>query len=163
MKLQGIKHICILVVIGLFLSPLYAYARPRKRHFLGDKTWKEGKEDRRSKIYQQLDLSPEQAEQLEALRNTHREMGKQFRNNIKAKKGELKKELRKQELDMEKINQLHSELKMMLGQREDDRLKEILEARKILTSEQLEKFLELRENFRRKSNKSKSKYRNRKR
>ena len=156
MKLQGTKRICVLIIIGLFLSPLYAYARPPQKNFRGDKTWKEIKEDRRSKIYQQLDLSPEQTEQLKTLRNTHREQGKQFRNNIKAKKEELKKELQKQELDMEKINQLHFELKMMLGQREDDRLKEILEARKILTPEQLKKFLELRENFRRKS---KSKYR----
>jgi len=163
MKLEGTRRICVLVLIGLFLSPLYAYARPQKKHFLGGKTWNEGKEDRKSKIYQQLDLSPEQAEQLKALRNTHREQGKQFRNNIKAKKEELKKELQKQELDMKKINQLHSELKTMLGRREDDRLNEILESRKILTSEQLKKFLELRENFGRKSNKSKSKYRNRKR
>jgi len=126
MKLEGTRRICVLVLIGLFLSPLYAYARPQKKHFLGGKTWNEGKEDRKSKIYQQLDLSPEQAEQLKALRNTHREQGKQFRNNIKAKKEELKKELQKQELDMKKINQLHSELKTMLGRREDDRLKEIL-------------------------------------
>jgi len=162
MKLEGTRRICVLVIIGLFLSPLYTYARPQRKNFRGDKTWEEGKRDRRSKIYQQLDLSTEQAEQLKALRNTCREQGKQFRNNIKAKKEELKKELQKQELDMEKINQLHSELKMMIGQREDDRLKEILEARKVLTSEQLKKFLELRENFPRKSNKSKSKYRNRK-
>ena len=93
MKLEGTKRICVLVIIGLFLSPLYAYARPQRKNFRGDKTWEEGKRDRRSKIYQQLDLSPEQAEQLKALRNTYREQGKQFRNNIKAKKEELKKEL----------------------------------------------------------------------
>jgi len=159
MKLEGTRRICVLVIIGLFLSPLYAYARPQRKNFKGDKTWEEGKKDRRSKIYQQLDLSPEQAKQLKTLKNSHRGQGKQFRNNIKTKKEELKKELQKQELDMDKINQLHSELKMMLGQREDDRLKEILGARKILKSEQLKKFLELKENFRRKP---KSKYRNRK-
>ena len=36
MKLEGTKHICVLVLIGLFLSPLYAYARPQKKDFLSN-------------------------------------------------------------------------------------------------------------------------------
>ena len=151
MKLQAKSCLCAMIVVTLLLTPLYAYARGPKRDFLGDKAWEEGKRNQRQNIYQQLDLSPEQAGQLKTLRNTYREQRQQYRDNIQAKKEELRKELQKQDLDMGKIDQLHSELKTMLNQREDNRLKEILEVREILTSEQLGRFLEWREKFPRKS------------
>ena len=157
MKLKSKKHICLLVAIGLFLSPLCAYAKPKSKHFNSEKTGLERKENRISAIQQKLDLSPEQAGQLKTLRNTHREQRRQFRDDIKAKKEDLRKELQKQDLDMGRIDQLHSELKTMLGQREDDRLKHILEVREILTSEQLAKFLEWKEEFPRKSRKKRRK------
>ncbi len=164
MKLHSRKYVCLFVVIGFLVSPLYAYAQSQNRHFRSDKTWQENKEtknkeNRRAEIYKQLNLSSEQAEKLQALRNTHRERATQFHTKIKVKKEELKKELQKHELNMERIDQLHSEVKTILGQREDDRLKKILDVRQILTPEQLEKFLELDGNFHRKA---KSRKKNRK-
>ena len=120
MKLHSKKYICLLLICGLFLSPLYAYAKSRCNYFKADKTGKENKADLISDIYQELNLSSSQAEQLQHLRNTHREMATQFRTEIKAKKEELKEELQKQELDMKKINQLHAELKVIIGLREDN-------------------------------------------
>ena len=155
MKIQN-KRICLLVVIGLFFSPLFAYAKPKTNNFTGDKT-RPGNEDQISTIQRQLGLSPEQAEQLKILRNTHRAKATQFRTIIRANKEELRKELQKKKLNMDRINQLHSELKMLMGQREDDRLKEILEARKILTPEQLIKFLELKKRYRIRSQKGNGK------
>lgn len=157
MKLHSKKSICLFILIGLCISPLYAYAKPQNRHFRGDKTWQERQERQENQenwngeIHKQLNLTPEQAKKLQTLRNTHREKARQFYDTINGKKEDLKKELQKQVLDMERINQLHSEVKTMLAQREDDRLKHILEVREILTPEQLEKFLELRGNFHRRS------------
>ncbi|MGA1823786.1 MAG: Spy/CpxP family protein refolding chaperone [bacterium] len=130
--------ICFLVLCVLILSPFYAFAKSLDKYC---------KEDLIADIYQELDLSPAQAEQLQNLRTTHREMATQFNTEIKAKKEELKEALQKQELDMEKVNQLHAELKVIINLREDNRLKKILEVRKILTHEQLIKFLEVKEKY----------------
>ncbi len=84
---------------------------------------------------------------MEAHRNKHREQSKEFWKSIKAKKEEFRNELQKQELNMEKVNEIHSDLKALRSKKSDHRLKGMLEVRKILTPEQFVKFCELKKDL----------------
>ncbi|MEW6379262.1 MAG: periplasmic heavy metal sensor [bacterium] len=139
MKLQGRILICLLVIMSLGATPAYA-ASSRGRQ---DEPNPETREAQIVEIFQQLNLTPEQDSQLKAHRNRHEKQQEELKGRIRAKKEELKQELQKPDLQMEKINQLHAELKALLGQKEDNRLEGILEVRKILTPQQLVKFLDL--------------------
>jgi len=150
MKLKGEMLICLLVTIGLSLTTA-VYASFPGKSLEKVELRPEDREARMVAINQQLNLSPAQDRQLQAQRNKHEKERDELNEHIRGKKEELRKELQKQELQMEKINQLHSELKVLLGQREDHRLEHILEVRKILTPEQLKKFLELIEKYHRDS------------
>lgn len=59
----------------------------------------------------------------------------------------LREELAKPELDMNKITQIHNDLKAILLKMEDHHLEVILEVRRILTPEQLNKFHQKMEKF----------------
>lgn len=135
MKSRGRMLICLLVIMSLG-STLALAASPRS---MQDKPNPETIVE----ICRQLNLTPEQDEQLQAHRNRHGKQQEDIKGRIWAKKKELKQELQKPDLQMEKINQLHSELKFLLGQKEDHHLEGILEVRKILTPQQLAKFLDL--------------------
>ena len=145
--------LCLLVAMSLSLTTaVYASSQSNSRQggvkpIEKDEIQPEDREARMVEINQQLNLSTEQDKQLQAQRNKHEKEKEELEERIRGKKEELKQELQKQELRMEKINQLHAELKVLLGQREDHRLEGILEVRKILTSEQLKKFLELIERY----------------
>ncbi|MGA1876295.1 MAG: Spy/CpxP family protein refolding chaperone [bacterium] len=160
MKSKGKNLVWLFIIIAFSLSPLPVYAQPQSNNPGRNEADLKSREELLLKINEQLHLSPEQAEQLQILQRKHREKAKQYHGIIKAKKEELKRELQKQELNMEKVHQLHSELKGMIEEREDDRLHEILRVREILTPEQLVRFLELKERFR---HRSKLKSRNRQR
>jgi Spy/CpxP family protein refolding chaperone len=155
-KLKSEMLICLLVAISLSLTTA-VYASSQGKYLGKDEP--QGKrleknaippEDREAQVVeinQQLNLSTEQDRQLRVHRNQHEKQKEELNERIRSKKEELKQELQKQELRMKKINQLHAELKLLLGQREDRRLEGILEVRKILTPEQLKKFLELIERY----------------
>jgi Spy/CpxP family protein refolding chaperone len=160
MKSKSKNLVWLFIVMMFYLSPSHVYAQHQGNNSGRNEADPKSREELLLKINQQLNLSPEQAEQLQILQSKHREKAKQYYGIIKAKKEELKRELQKQELNMEKVNQLHSELKGMIGEREDDRLNEILRVREILTPEQLVRFLELKKRF---HHESKLKPRNRKR
>jgi biopolymer transport protein ExbB/TolQ len=137
-KLKSDMLICLLVAISLSLTTA-VYASSQGKYLEKDET--QGKrleknaiqsDDRETQVVeinQQLNLSPEQDRQLQAQRNKHEKQKEELNARIRGKKEELKQELEKQEVRMEKINQLHSELKVLLGQREDHRLEGILEVR----------------------------------
>jgi Spy/CpxP family protein refolding chaperone len=146
MKLKGEMLICLLVTIGLSLTTA-VYAGSTCKSLVKHELRPGNRDARIVEINQQLNLSPAQDRQLQEQRNKHEKERDELNEHIMVNKEELKKELQKPELQMEKINHLHSELKVLLGQREDQRLKHILEVRKILTPEQLKKFLELIERY----------------
>ena len=98
-------------------------------------------------VFKQLDLSPEQEEQLQAHRNNHRGQGREFRESLRAKKEAIRNELQNEELNMEEIYKIHNELKGLLSNKADHRLEGILEVRKILTAEQFRKFCELKKDM----------------
>jgi Spy/CpxP family protein refolding chaperone len=96
------------------------------------------------KVLQQLNLTDDQNEKLKEHRIKHRKKAKQLSGDIRAKRKELAEELKKSEPNTKEVKQIHSELKKLKAKKEDHRLDGILEVRKILTTEQYSKFIELR-------------------
>jgi len=137
MQLSGI------ILAILLVSDVYAWPEGKRRFGSeGMEGMKEKMEARFKEVSKELNLTPEQEEQLKKHRTQSREKMKEFRKKIAGKREEFGKEVQKQELDMEKINQLNGELKIMHSEMQDNRLKGILEVRNILRLEQYIKFKE---------------------
>ena len=100
-------------------------------------------DERRQKIWDELNLTPEQKKQLEENKTKNREGMKATFEKMKFCRESLKEELMKPALDMDKINSIQLQIKTLEGRMTDDRLNSILDVRKILTREQFEKFIEL--------------------
>ena len=96
------------------------------------------------KVLQQLNLTNDQNEKLKEHRIKHRQKAKQLSEDIQAKRKKLAEELKTSEPNTKEIKQIHSELKNLKAKKADHRLEGILEVRKILTTEQYSKFIELR-------------------
>ena len=136
-----------LSIVGVMLLSSNVYSQPQGDNFNRHEEMREKMRARMLEVFKQLDLSPEQEEQLKAHRKDHRGQGKEFRENMKAKKEAIRNELQKEELNMENVYTIHNELKDLLIQKADHRLEGILEVRKILTAEQFRKFCELRKDM----------------
>ena len=148
MNIRLRQVIYTLGIVGVMLLTSNVYSQPQEDRFnRSDEMRNEMREKMKAKmleVFKQLDLSPEQEEQLKAHRKNHRGQGKEFRENMKAKKEAIRNELQKEELNVENVYTIHKELKDLLIQKADHRLEGILEVRKILTAEQFRKFCELR-------------------
>ncbi len=147
MKVKFKQFVYALCIVGVILLSSKAYSQPARDFPPGREAMREKMKTRMLEVFKQLDLSPEQEKQLNAHRKGHREEGKEIHESIKTKREAMKKELQKQDLDMEEINKIHSELKSMYSRKADHRLEGILEVREILTNEQFVKFMELRKNL----------------
>ncbi len=134
-------------IVGVILLSSNVYSQPARDFPPGREAMREKMRAQMLEVFKQLDLNPEQEKQLNAHRKRHREEGKGLHKSIRAKREAMKEELQKQELDMEKIYKIHSELKDIQSNKADHRLEGILEVRKILTTEQFVKFMELRKNL----------------
>ena len=143
MKTTFKNLICSASIIGLILSASTVLAQPYGRDKRDPEVMKERREAHMQRIQEQLNLNEEQQELLEAHKAKHREAMKVFHEAIKTKRGELKTELEKQELDMDQIRKLHSEMKELDAKMADHRLEGILEVREILTPEQFTEFMKL--------------------
>ncbi|MCL6583101.1 MAG: periplasmic heavy metal sensor [bacterium] len=147
MKPLGMILISVLLIISLTTGPILAGTAVAAAAAVScsqqDEIRAEKRECNMLEIFKQLNLSPEQDRQLKEHRSKHQRQKDELERRIWAKKRELKQELQKADLDLERINRLHSEFKTLLGEREDQRLEAILEVRKILTPRQLERFLQL--------------------
>jgi len=91
-------------------------------------------------IYKQLNLTDDQKQQLDTIKQQHRARMVSSRQELKADKETLQQELMKPQLDMSKINAIHNQIKSLQSQMEDDRLSSILAVRSILTPEQFLEF-----------------------
>ncbi len=131
-------------IIGVMFLTSNVYSQPQGDNVNRHEEMREKMRAKMLEVFKQLDLSTEQEEQLQAHRKSHRGQGKEFWENMKAKKEAIKNELQKEELNMENVYKIHNELKDLLIQKADHRLEGILEVRKILTAEQFRKFCELR-------------------
>ncbi len=142
------QFVYALGIVGVILLSSKVYSQPARDFPPGREAMREKMKARMLEVFKQLDLSPEQEKQLNAHRKGHREEGKEIHESIRTKRDALKEELQKQDLDMEKIYKIHSELKGMHSKKADHRLEGILDVRKILTTEQFVKFMELKKDLR---------------
>lgn len=94
-------------------------------------------------VFSQLNLTDDQKRQLEVNKQQQRARMQIARQTMKISREELQEELMKPDLDMTKINAVHSRIKSLLSRMEDDRLSSILTVRAILTPEQFLKFINL--------------------
>ena len=130
-----------LIVLSWIVIPL--------AHANEGKEWKEGrfahkgKEWREKKVeemYAQLNLTEDQKKSLEENKKKNRGSKKEIFEKLRSNREALNSELMKPELDMNKVNEIQSQLKNLQSQMADERLSSILEVRKILTPEQFKKF-----------------------
>ncbi len=145
MKVNFKQFVYSLCIIGVILvSSTNVYPQPTGKYSPDREAMREKMRSQMLEVFKQLELNPEQEKQLNTHRTKHRERGKEIYKNIKAKREEIREELQKQDFDMKKIKKIHSELKSVYSRKADHRLEGILEVRKILTTEQFAKFMELR-------------------
>ena len=134
------------ILIGLIMGALLASQGANAQPPMSEKPSKwhhEKMEKRIQDIYSQLNLTAEQKKMLDENKGHHRGQRKASFEKMKSYKDTLHQELMKPELDMGKIQQIHSQMKVFQNQMADDRLNSILEVRKILTAEQFTKFISL--------------------
>ncbi len=145
-RIMKVKY--ILFIVGLFfcVSSVYAH-EPEKQNWESEK-WKSKKEAMIKEIYKQLNLTPEQKKKLEANRNKLDQQKKKLFEDFHAKRKEIREELQRPELNMEKVKQINSEFKDLMAKKADHRLERILNVRKILTPEQFSKFMEIKSKHR---------------
>ncbi len=135
----------LIALLGVIVSAVPLHAGPPEGGFgaKDPEAFRQRMEARREAIHRQLNLTDDQAARLEANRSEHRQEARKLREKMRAAREAFKSELEKEELDMEKITQLHNEQKTVQGQIADHRLEGILQVREILTPEQFKMFIEL--------------------
>lgn len=128
------------LIAALFLTSL-AYAQP-----VGDVP--EGLARHRKEaignLVQELNLTPEQQEQIKKQRSEQMHKAKALRDRLQAKRKQLREELEKQAVDKAKIYGLVAEIKSLMGQQLEDRVERVISMSEILTPEQFEKMKEKR-------------------
>ncbi|OGX06283.1 MAG: hypothetical protein A2Z88_00545 [Omnitrophica WOR_2 bacterium GWA2_47_8] len=140
------------VVLGVALSLLLFSSSLALAGYEGEHKgkMKEKWAEKKAEMYKELGLTPEQQAQLDAHKEKHRGQMKGLHEQIKAKREEVRAELQKPEVDTNKVQQVHNELKALKAQQEDHQLEGVLEVRKILTAEQFQKFMQLKEDWKNK-------------
>ncbi len=96
----------------------------------------------KSRMKEELGLTDEQQQKLQAHRQNHRGQRKQVFQQMMSLRDELKAELEKINIDTAKAHALNDQIKKLTNQMADHRLEGILQLRKILTVEQFKKFSE---------------------
>ncbi len=104
-------------------------------------------EERIQRMHSELGLSSEQQRKLKAHRESKMQRHRAYREKIRAQRQALRAELQKPDIDRQRVNALHNEIKHLMNQSADDRLEGILEVREILTPEQYRAFMKKKEEF----------------
>ncbi|MEA3489379.1 MAG: Spy/CpxP family protein refolding chaperone [Candidatus Omnitrophota bacterium] len=144
MKNTVLKLSVILAVITVLCAAPAAYSQPS---YGGDGP--EGMNARRSEIFdkisERLDLSPKQREQLKELRRENREMMKALMEELRDTRHDLSEELQETYSSRKKIKRVVSDMKKLQAKQIDQRVDNFLDMKKILTPDQFEEFMELKE------------------
>lgn len=140
--MKNMRKFLLMVVLlsGLFVLP-FAYAEDNGPATSEHKTFCHKAGEKVCDIYSKLNLTDQQKKQLDNSRNKYREQNKILFNQMKEKRELVRQELKKDKLDMNKINQANGELKKIQGQFIDSRLEGMLETKKILTPDQFNKLM----------------------
>lgn len=93
-------------------------------------------ENKMEKIIQELNLTPQQQEQIKQLRAQREGQAKSLRDGLRSARQSLKAELDRQNIDEAKVKTIAQELKQLEGQMIDMRISRVLEMKKVLTPEQ---------------------------
>ncbi|MBP9853763.1 MAG: periplasmic heavy metal sensor [Candidatus Omnitrophica bacterium] len=151
MSLKRKQCMCLMLIGAIFLtvSPMVFAENTadgnedvsQERH----EKFKAKMEERINKMHEELGLSEEQKKELNSHREQQSKDREEFFNQMRAKRKELAQELQKPELNMERVNAIHSEIKDMMNKKADQKLAHILNVRKVLTPEQFSKFMGLME------------------
>jgi len=99
----------------------------------------ERKHDKMKNIMETLNLSQEQKDQVAKQHHTNKEKFRVLRDRMAAKRLELKKELEESVADMNKVNSIVSDIKVMMGEQLELRVGNILTMKQILTPEQFKR------------------------
>jgi len=144
MELRFKNLVVLLSVVTLLLSFSQGFAES-----IGEEN--EGERGRRMKNFvEELDITPEQQAKLKEQRDEHRERIKELLQALRDKRKGLAEELEKTTTDKDKIDELVSEIKGLHGQLIDERVKNILQMKTILTHEQFSEFKEKIDSFKEK-------------
>jgi protein CpxP len=128
-----------LAVVFLTLSAVYAYGEDECRK-------PEGKSNGKERVFQELNLAPEQKKQLEVNRSAQRQETEKLFNAIKQKQEQLRQALNNSETTQSSIAPLANEIKSLQAELLDNRIRGILAVKAILTPEQFAKFQEMAKN-----------------
>lgn len=128
-----------LVVVSLALSAVYAYGEDGCRK-------PEGKGKGKERVFQELNLTPEQKKQLEVNRSAQRQETEKLFNAIKQKQEQLRQALNNPAATQSSIAPLANEVKSLQAELLDNRIRGILAVKTILTPEQFVKFQEMAKN-----------------
>ena len=141
MKIRFRMRSFFIVVMMLFALSPAAFSQPPDGKYCGGSEKQGRMKERFSKMFAKLNLTSEQKQKLEGNRVKYKEEANKLREEMRSKRELIRGELAKPELDMDKITQIRDDLKAVLLKMVDHRLERILEVRRILTPEQLSKFL----------------------
>jgi len=137
-----IKRTMILLGTAVMIfSATAAFARPYGGNFHG-KTM-EGRQEhggRMKEMMRELDLTPEQRDQIRQQRRANREAMKELREAMMEKHRQLRDELEKPDTDTGRVQVLAAEIKALMGLEVDNRIAGILKTKEVLTPEQFTKF-----------------------
>ena len=108
----------------------------------------EGKVGRKSewmnKVFDKIGVTEEQKKSLAESRKASKERSKELRAKMKASRKSLYEELKKEELDMGKINAIASETKTLSSEMVSQRLESFLSMREVLTAEQFSALMDMK-------------------
>ena len=146
MKKRVIKEVLGIVIFCLIFLPSVALAE-----YATQGPAEESREElSASDIAKELDLTPEQKEQLKEQMFQARLKKMQTRNKVKVEELKLRHELEKKEVDKETVGKIVEELKRLSGITLEQRVNSILEMKEIITPEQFEKLQSLNKQKKRK-------------
>ena len=150
MRTHRARIICSATILALMLTTLPALAwgpgpggGPGRGPGGDHEARQARREARMEKMEILLDLTPEQKEQLQTFRSSHRAQAATFHKDMQAVRQEIGDEIQKPELDMAKISGLQTRLKDLQARQADHRMEGILNVRKTLTPAQFTKFMVL--------------------
>ncbi len=138
------------MIVMLIVSVMWLAARPNAvmagdPAALSKKQMRQQWEAKVQAIHRQLDLSPAQEQQLEANRLKYQDQKEELYGQICDTRSELNAEFRKADYDRERMNQLHARIVELKELKEQLRFESLLAVRKILSTEQFQEFMRLKE------------------
>ena len=149
MGFQRILVLCFLL-FGFLIVPIVSADEPvaslEKENLMSERHQK--RDEKIQEIYRQLNLNEQQQKQLADNKLSSQTKKSALYKALRLHKENLNRELMRANLDMKKINDIQSKIKILQVEGVDDRLNSILAVRHILTTEQFSQFIKLMEELR---------------